>query len=122
MSLTTFFISTARWQVLSVIFKNIPAKVDNKDAVTLRLVASAKNTQLEMTNFNSSFRKTGGANVKYVVNGKTSATANAKFHDAAGADNAVILYQITLSDWFTANPMDTNDDGLLNRARMPVPN
>lgn len=95
-------------------FKNIPAKVDNKDAVTLRLVASAKNTQLEMTNFNSSFRKTGGANVKYVVNGKTSATANTKFHDAAGADNTVILYQITLSDWFTANPMDTNDDGLLN--------
>lgn len=43
-------------------FKNIPAKVDNKDAVKLRLVSSGKNTQLDMTNFNSSFRKTGGAN------------------------------------------------------------
>lgn len=95
-------------------FKNIPAKVDNKDAVKLRLVSSGKNTQLDMTNFNSSFRKTGGANVKYVVNGKTPATATAKFHNSTGANDAAVLYEINLSDWFKGTPMDVNDDGLLN--------
>lgn len=95
-------------------FKNIPAKVDNKDAVKLRLVSSGKNTQLDMTNFNSSFRKTGGANVKYVVNGKTPATATAKFHNSTGANDTAVLYEINLSDWFKGTPMDVNDDGLLN--------
>lgn len=94
-------------------FKNIPAAGPDGTAATgLRLVASDKNTKLNMTKFNSEFRDNTD-NIAYVVNGETSATtADAKFKN--GTD-AFTVYDITLSNWFTgATGMDTNDDGVLN--------
>ncbi len=93
-------------------FKNIPvAGPDGTKATKLRLVASDKNTKLNMTAFNTGFRTTGDK-IAYVVNGETSATtADAKFK--AGTD-AYTVYEITLSDWFTGSGMDTNNDGVLN--------
>lgn len=93
-------------------FKNIPAAgPDGTKATGLRLVASARNKQLNMTAFNSEFRETSDK-VAYVVNGESSeTTADAKFKN--GTD-AFIVYEITLNEWFTGPGMDTNDDGVLN--------
>lgn len=100
-------------------FQNIPAgSVDGTMAATnLRLVASSKNTELQMTNFNSDFRTTG-TDVQYMVNGvagSSAATADAKFFATNTENNdAFIVYDIKLSEWFTGTPMDTNSDGILN--------
>lgn len=92
-------------------FKNIPvAGPDGTEATGLRLVASARNKQLNMTAFNSEFRETGDRHVAYVVNGSESEnTTNAKFKDNS---NAFTVYEITLNDWF--KQMDENNDGVLN--------
>lgn len=91
-------------------FKNIPAAgPDGTAGKYLRLVSSAKNTQLAMTNFNSDFRATG-TGVQYVVNGEASAASDAIFK--AGS-NAYIVYDIDLTTWFTDTPMDTDGNGVL---------
>lgn len=91
-------------------FKNIPATgPDGTVAKTLRLVSSAKNKDLAMTNFNSDFRVTG-TGVQYVVNGLNTANSDATFY--AGAE-AFKVYEIDLTQWFTGSPMDTNGDGVL---------
>lgn len=90
-------------------FKNIPvAGPDGTEATGLRLVAADKNTQLNMTAFNSGFRESN-KDVVYVVNGETSATTDAKFNDGS---NAFTVYEITLNEWFAK--MDENKDGVLN--------
>ena len=109
-------------------FTNIPTKGNadfaTEDGAKLRLVASAKNTNAVFAGFNSDFiggvdangNGTPGtdANVKYVVNGYTSATADAKFYGST-ANDAFTVYEITLNEWFNGtDKMDTNDDGLLN--------
>lgn len=92
-------------------FKNIPAAGPNGTKATgLRLVAADKNTKLNMTAFNSGFR-VSNKDVVYVVNGDTPATTDAIFNDGS---NAFTVYEITLSDWFTATDMDSNSDGVLN--------
>lgn len=101
-------------------FMNIPAVGPDGTAAThLRLVASSKNTELQMTKFNSDFRTTDDAKVQYMVNGvagTTAATADAKFAATTGANDAYIVYNIKLSDWFTGTPsMDVNGDGVLNK-------
>ena len=83
-------------------FKNIPAvdATGTKTATALRLVASGKNMEVIMDEFQK-----GNA-----VNGKTDATAaDAAFFD--GTD-AYEVYSITLTDWFTNG--DENEDGVLN--------
>lgn len=100
-------------------FMNIPAAGPDGTAAThLRLVASSKNTELQMTKFNSDFRTTGDKEVQYMVNGvagTTAATADAKFFATTGTDNdAFTVYSIKLSDWFTGTSMDVNGDGVLN--------
>ena len=54
-------------------FSNIPARVNGKDAKTLRLVVRDKNDKLTFNNFNSSFTAAGatGSTIKYCVNGST---------------------------------------------------
>lgn len=101
-------------------FMNIPAVGPDGTAAThLRLVASSKNTELQMTKFNSDFRTTDDAKVQYMVNGvagTTAATADAKFFaTTATANDAFTVYSINLSDWFTGSPMDVNGDGVLNK-------
>jgi len=102
-------------------FINIPAAVDGKDAASIRLIARGKNLKAKFENFNSAFTE-AGTNVQYIVNGETAATANAKFAATAtaGADDAHVVYSITLSDWFTAgganNKLDSNGDGILNNS------
>lgn len=95
-------------------FSNIPARVNGKDAKTLRLVVRDKNDKLTFNNFNSSFTAAGatGSTIKYCVNGSTSTGAqlatDAKFKDGS---NGYVLYSIDLNEWFKNG--DTNHDGLL---------
>lgn len=91
-------------------FMNIPAVgPDGTKATHLRLVAANKNMTVNMTKFNTDFRVSGN-NVKYVVNGETPGTSDAKFKE--GSDGFVV-YNIKLEDWFTAG--DSNNDGVLGK-------
>ena len=95
-------------------FCDIPAKVGDKTAKTLRLVVRGKNDMLTFKDFNSSFTAAGatGSTIKYCVNGSTSTdaalTTDAKFKDGS---NGYVLYSINLDDWYKNG--DTNHDGLL---------
>lgn len=95
-------------------FCDIPAKVGDKTAKTLRLVVRGKNDKLTFNNFNSSFTAAGatGSTIKYYVNGSKSAaapTSDAQFKDGS---NGYVLYSIDLNTWFPGG--DQNNDGLLN--------
>lgn len=96
-------------------FCNIPAKVGDKTAKTLRLVVRDKNDMLTFNNFNSSFTAAGatGSTIKYCVNGSKSPdaalTSDAQFKDGG---NGYVLYSINLNTWFPDG--DKNNDGLLN--------
>ncbi len=93
-------------------FSNIPAKVGDKTAATLRLVVRGKNDKLTFNNFNSSFTTTGKT-IKYYVNGSTSTgealVTDAKFNNN---DDGYVLYSIDLKKWFPS--LDENGDGVLN--------
>ena len=93
-------------------FQNIPAKVGDKTAATLRLVVRGKNDKLTFNNFNSSFTTTGST-IKYYVNGSTSTgaalAADAKFNNS---EDGYVLYSINLKTWFPNG--DENGDGVLN--------
>ncbi len=93
-------------------FCNIPAKVGDKTAATLRLVVSGKNDKLTFNNFNSSFTTTGNT-IQYCVNGSTS-TGKALASDAKFNNNEAgyVLYSINLDTWFPGG--DHNNDGVLN--------
>lgn len=92
-------------------FCNIPAKVGDKTAKTLRLVVRGKNDKLTFNNFNSSFTTTNN-NIEYYVNGSTSTGAplatDAKFYNK---EDGYVLYSIDLNEWFKNG--DTNHDGVL---------
>lgn len=96
-------------------FSNIPARVNGKDAKTLRLVVRDKNDKLTFNNFNSSFTAAGatGSTIKYCVNGSTSTGAplatDAKFNNN---EAGYVLYSIDLKTWFPQ--LDENGDGVLN--------
>lgn len=94
-------------------FCNIPAKVGEKTAATLRLVVRGKNDKLTFNNFNSSFTDAKNSTIKYYVNGSTSTGAplatDAQFKDGS---NGYVLYSIDLNTWFPGG--DKNSDGLLN--------
>lgn len=96
-------------------FCNIPARVNGKDAKTLRLVVRVKNDMLTFKDFNSSFTAAGatGSTIKNYVNGSKSKgatfTPDAQFKDG---DNGYVLYSIDLNTWFPGG--DQNKDGLLN--------
>ena len=96
-------------------FSNIPAKVGDKTAATLRLVVRDKNDVLTFNNFNSSFTAAGatGSTIKYCVNGSKSSaaalTSDAQFNDGG---NGYVLYSIDLKTWFPSG--DENGDGVLN--------
>ena len=93
-------------------FSNIPAKVGEKTAATLRLVVRDKNDKLTFDNFNSSFTTTGST-IQYYVNGFTSTDAplasDAKFNNN---EAGYVLYSIDLKTWFPQ--LDENGDGVLN--------
>lgn len=93
-------------------FCNIPAKVGDKTAATLRLVVRDKNDMLTFKDFNSSFTTTGST-IKYYVNGSKSKgatfTSDAQFKDGG---NGYVLYSIDLDTWFPGG--DHNNDGVLN--------
>ena len=96
-------------------FSNVPAKVGEKTAATLRLVVRGKNDKLTFNNFNSSFTAAGatGSTIKYCVNGSTSTgaalTTDAKFNNN---EDGYVLYSIDLKTWFPH--LDENGDGVLN--------
>ena len=93
-------------------FQNIPAKVGDKTAATLRLVVRDKNDKLTFNNFNSSFTDAATSTIKYYVNGSKSpsaATADAKFKNN---EDGYVLYSINLKTWFPQ--LDENGDGVLN--------
>lgn len=93
-------------------FSNIPAKVGDNTAATLRLVVRGKNDKLIFNNFNSSFITTGST-IKYYVNGSTSTgvalASDAKFNNN---EEGYVLYSIDLKKWFPS--LDQNGDGVLN--------
>ena len=96
-------------------FCNIPAKVGDKTAATLRLVVRGKNDMLTFKNFNSSFTAAGatGSTIKYYVNGSTSTGAALATTDKfSNGDNGYVLYSIDLKKWFPQ--LDENGDGVLN--------
>lgn len=92
-------------------FQNIPAKVGDKTAATLRLVVRDKNDVLTFNNFNSSFTDAATSTIKYYVNGSKSAALakDAKFNNN---EEGYVLYSIDLSTWFPGG--DENNDGVLN--------
>lgn len=93
-------------------FCNIPAKVGDKTAKTLRLVVRDKNDVLTFKNFNSSFTTTNNT-IKYYVNGSTSTGAALATTDKfSNGDNGYVLYSIDLNTWFPSG--DQNNDGVLN--------
>ena len=96
-------------------FSNIPAKVGDKTAKTLRLVVRGKNDKLTFNNFNSSFtaNEATGSTIKYYVNGSTSTNAPLATTDKfSNGDNGYVLYSIDLKTWFPQ--LDENGDGVLN--------
>lgn len=96
-------------------FSNIPAKVGEKTAATLRLVVRGKNDKLTFNNFNSSFTANGatGSTIKYYVNGSTSTGAALATTDKfSNGDDGYVLYSIDLKTWFPH--LDENGDGVLN--------
>lgn len=96
-------------------FCDIPAKVGDKTAKTLRLVVRGKNDKLTFDNFNSSFTANGatGSTIKYYVNGSTSTGAALATTDKfSNGDNGYVLYSIDLKKWFPQ--LDENGDGVLN--------
>ena len=96
-------------------FCDIPAKVGDKTAKTLRLVVRGKNDKLTFNNFNSSFTAAGatGSTIKYCVNGSTSTgVALATTDKFSNGDKGYVLYSIDLDTWFPGG--DNNHDGLLN--------
>lgn len=96
-------------------FSNIPAKVGEKTAATLRLVVRDKNDKLTFDNFNSSFTANGatGSTIMYYVNGSTSTGAALATTDKfSNGDNGYVLYSIDLKTWFPQ--LDENGDGVLN--------
>ena len=96
-------------------FSNIPAKVGEKTAATLRLVVRDRNDKLTFDNFNSSFTANGatGSTIKYYVNGSTSTGAALATTDKfSNGDNGYVLYTIDLKTWFPQ--LDENGDGVLN--------
>ena len=93
-------------------FSNIPAKVGEKTAATLRLVVRDKNDMLTFKNFNSSFTTTGST-IQYYVNGSTSTGAALATTDKfSNGDDGYVLYSIDLNTWFPGG--DHNNDGVLN--------
>ncbi len=93
-------------------FSNIPARVNGKDAKTLRLVVRGKNDKLTFNHFNSSFTTTGNT-IQYYVNGSTSTGAALATTDKfSNGDKGYVLYSIDLDTWFPGG--DNNHDGLLN--------
>lgn len=93
-------------------FSNIPAKVGEKTAATLRLVVRDKNDKLTFDKFNSSFTTTGST-IQYYVNGSTSTGAALATTDKfSNGDNGYVLYSIDLKTWFPQ--LDENGDGVLN--------
>lgn len=93
-------------------FSNIPAKVGEKTAATLRLVVRGKNDKLTFNHFNSSFTTTGNT-IQYYVNGSTSTGAALATTDKfSNGDNDYVLYSIDLKTWFLH--LDENGDGVLN--------
>ena len=93
-------------------FSNIPARVNGKDAKTLRLVVRGKNDKLTFNHFNSSFTTTGNT-IQYYVNGSTSTgVALATTDKFSNGDKGYVLYSIDLDTWFPGG--DNNHDGLLN--------
>lgn len=96
-------------------FQNIPAKVGDKTAATLRLVVRDKNDMLTFKDFNSSFTPNGatGSTIKYYVNGSTSTGAALATTDKfSNGDDGYVLYSIDLKTWFPQ--LDENGDGVLN--------
>lgn len=93
-------------------FSNIPAKVGEKTAATLRLVVRDKNDMLTFKNFNSSFTTTGST-IQYYVNGsKSTGTALTTTDKFSNGDKGYVLYSIDLNTWFPGG--DHNNDGVLN--------
>lgn len=77
----------------------------------LRLVSSRANSKLIFAGFNSGFTETG-EDYKFVVNGSTPLTKDAKFAATTGDNDANVLYEIELADWFING--DVNQDGMLD--------
>lgn len=95
-------------------FCDIPAKVGDKTAKTLRLVVRDKNDKLTFNNFNRLFTAAGapGSTIKYYVNGSKSTTAPTSDAQFNNGDKGYVLYSIDLKTWFPQ--LDENGDGLLN--------
>lgn len=100
-------------------FTGIPAAVDGKTVAALRLVRTRKNQSIILGGFrgvddSENFRK------ENVINGTNPSTAfDAKLAGSV-ENNAFIVYEINLANWFPGNtgnaalPLDENRDGILN--------
>lgn len=118
---------TLHRQVAGVIgyYSNIPVLMSGGDptilnktnydtyvkGLKLRLVSSRANSKLIFAGFNSEFTETG-EDYKFVVNGSNPLTKNAKFAATTGDNDANVLYEIELADWFING--DVNQDGMLD--------
>ena len=91
-------------------------KYDNYvKGLKLRLVSSNASSRLIFAGFNSEFTEMG-EDYKFVVNGNSSSSPlakDAKFAATTGSDDdAYLLYEIELADWFING--DVNQDGMLD--------
>lgn len=97
--------------------KNETDKYKNYDAVKkIRLVASTKNTQIDLTRaLDSQNDDATGVGAESVVNGFTAATADAQYMATQDAPNndkdAFTVYEIDLTKWFSpASDSDSDAD------------
>lgn len=88
-------------------FDNVPVAVDGKNAVKVRLVASARNATVKFENFNSAFTNSAAGNIQYIVNGADAAAKDAVF---ANGKDAFLVYEIDLSQWFKKDPAELGAD------------
>lgn len=118
---------TLHRQVAGVIgyYSNIPVLMSGGDptilnktnydtyvkGLKLRLVSSKANRELIFAGFNSEFTEMG-EDYKFVVNGNTPLDKDAKFAATTGNNDANVLYEIALADWFING--DVNQDGMLD--------
>ncbi|MBQ3608885.1 MAG: hypothetical protein IJA03_02435 [Bacteroidaceae bacterium] len=95
-------------------FDRIPAEVNSTPVTNIRLVASKKNTKLDLTiNLeDQNDDTTGNDPIECVVNGFTSADYDAKFEYLGSTVNdANVVYDIDLTEWFTGWNNTTGWDG-----------
>lgn len=84
---------------------------DYVQGLKLRLVSTNASDNIVFAGFNSEFTETG-EDYKFIVNGFNNGLSKDAIFDGSDANDAYMLYEIPLKDWFVGG--DVNSDGMLD--------